>query len=105
MKVNVALTAALAVALSAGLPRVVRSESNDGAMERIAVQSSTIVSAGYAKDTRLLEIEFRSGAIYRYRQVPESVYAALSAARSKGRFFGTEIRGKFSYEKLKGAKR
>ena len=105
MKANVGLTIALAVVLAATCPRTVRSESNDGAIDRIAVQSSTMVSAGYAKDTRLLDIEFRSGAIYRYRQVPESVYAALSAARSKGRFFGTEIRGKFSCEKVRGAKR
>lgn len=105
MKVKVALMAALAVALPAGFPCVARSEPNDGAIERIAVQSSTIVSAGYSKETRLLDIEFRTGAIYRYRQVPESVYAAFSAARSKGRFFGTEIRGKFQYEKMKGGGR
>lgn len=105
MKANVATMIALAVALAAACPQVVRSESNDRAIERTAVQSSTMVSAGYAKETKLLEIEFRSGEIYRYRQVPESVFTALLAARSKGRFFATEIRGKFSYEKWKGAKR
>ena len=69
------------------------------------MESSSIASVGYGRASKLLEIEFRSGAIYRYREVPERVYTALFAARSKGRFFATEIRGKFPYEKLKGAKR
>lgn len=72
---------------------------------RIPFRSSTVVSAGFVRDSKILEIEFHSGAIYRYRNVPESVYAAFLAAQSKGRFFGGEIRGKFAFEKLKRPKK
>ena len=105
MKVNVAFWIALVAGLSAVPSRNLLSESDTGAIERLAVQSSTIASAGYAPKARLLEIEFRSGAIYRYRDVPETVFSAFSKAHSKGRYFGTDIRGKFPYEKLKKANR
>ena len=49
-------------------------------VQRAAVESSAIVSAGYGRTSRLLDIEFRSGAIYRYREVPESVFTAFSDA-------------------------
>ena len=73
-------------------------------IQRAAVESSSIASVGYGRASKLLEIEFRSGAIYRYREVPESVFTAFSAARSKGHFFGTQVRGKYTFEKLRGPK-
>ena len=102
MKVNVAMRVALGVVFVTVSPAV-RSATETEVIERVPVQSSTVVSVGYARRAKLLEIEFHSGAIYRYRAVPESVFAAFAMARSKGRFFGTEIRGKFTFEKLKGA--
>lgn len=72
---------------------------------RSAVQSSTIASAGYSRKSRILEIEFCSGSIYRYREVPQSVSAAFDAAQSKGKFFTAKIRGKFTYEKVRGPTR
>ena len=74
------------------------------AIQRAAVESSSIASVGYGRASKLLEIEFRSGAIYRYREVPESAFAAFSAARSKGHFFSAHVRGKYTYEKLRGPK-
>ena len=75
------------------------------AIQRAAVESSSIASAGYAPASRLLEIEFRSGAIYRYREVPESVFTAFTAARSKGHFFSTQVRGKYAFDKVRGPRR
>jgi len=51
----------------------------------------------------MLEIEFRSGAIYRYRGVPTDVYDGLLAAPSKGRFFQSRIRGKFIFERARAS--
>ena len=73
-------------------------------IQRAAVESSSIASVGYGRASKLLEIEFRSGAIYRYREVPENVFTAFSAARSKGHFFGTQVRGKYTFDKLRGPK-
>ena len=45
--------------------------------------------------TCLLELEFRSGALYRYLSVPADLYRDLLAADSKGRFFNRFIRDCF----------
>ena len=43
-------------------------------MERQYVSSSNIASIGYDPDNLVLEIEFLSGAVYQYYDVPQSVY-------------------------------
>jgi hypothetical protein len=53
----------------------------------------------YCPDEQLLELRFRSGALYRYAKVPPSVHGALLVAESKGRYFNEAIRGRFGYER------
>jgi len=67
---------------------------------RRPLESSSIASAGYDPATRVLEIEFRNGGLYRYRNVPREIFDALLGAASKGRFFAERIRGKFDYERV-----
>lgn len=69
-------------------------------MERIPVSSSSLRSVGYDADSWLLEVEFRSGAVYRYRGVPDWAVERLMAARSKGRHFEQRIRDRYPYERL-----
>lgn len=66
---------------------------------RIPVQSSLLASIGYSSDATL-EIEFRSGSIYRYFAVPNAVLAGLIAAESKGAYFNRNIRNHFRYQRL-----
>lgn len=75
--------------------------AQDGAIERKPVESSVLASVGYDAAKRLLEIEFHSGAIYRYLDVPEEIHRRLFAAESKGHFFGANIRNKFRSELVK----
>ena len=65
-------------------------------MDRTPVESSNIRSLGYDPDTRLLEVEFKSGTIYHYSGVPAETHRELMAAPSKGVYFGREI--KFHYD-------
>jgi len=65
-------------------------------MDRISIQSTTLRSAGYDPADHVMELEFCSGAIYRYYGVPEFIFRDLLAADSKGRFFGDVIRDRFS---------
>ena len=81
---------------------VVDSRAEGEGLRRLAVESTSIASASYGRASKLLEIEFHSGAVYRYREVPESVFTAFSAARSKGNFFATQIRGKYAFNKQRG---
>lgn len=68
-------------------------------MERVPVISSQLASVGYDPTAEILEIEFSTGAVYRYEAVPSSEYEALIAAESKGKQFNQAIRGKFKYER------
>ncbi len=69
-------------------------------MRRKPIDSSAIASIGYDPDREELEVEFTSGNVYRYFAVPEDVYEDLLRAPSKGRFFGSSIRGQ--YESARG---
>lgn len=61
--------------------------------ERLA--SNAIVSAGYDAATRELELEFRSGHVYRYEGVPASVHGWLLRTRNKGVFVRRMITGRY----------
>jgi len=65
-------------------------------MDRISLDSTTLRSAGYDPATHVMELEFCTGAIYRYYGVPEFIFCEFLAADSKGRFFGRVIRDRFS---------
>jgi hypothetical protein len=66
---------------------------------RTAVVSSLLSSMGYSIDTTL-ELEFRSGAIYRYFAVPHAVFRGRIAAESKGTYFNHHVRNRFRYQRL-----
>jgi hypothetical protein len=64
-------------------------------MTRTAVSSSTLKSVGYVPAARTLDIEFHSGSVRRYYEVPQSVYTNLMAADSLGRYYNTAIKGQY----------
>jgi hypothetical protein len=54
-------------------------------MRRVAIESTSIVSIGYDRKRRELEIEFReTGDVYRFFEVSAAEYADFIAAESKG---------------------
>jgi KTSC domain len=61
-------------------------------MQRQPVESTTMRSVGYDQTNQVLEIEFQSGAIYQYLDVPPAIHKELMDSESKGRFFNREIR-------------
>jgi hypothetical protein len=70
---------------------------------RVRVESSVIASIGYDEKTRALDIEFRTGATWRYLDVPPEIYHALLAAESKGRFYNANLKHRFRAKKLEPA--
>jgi hypothetical protein len=66
-------------------------------MEKQSLESSVVRAAGY---TYVLEIEFQSGRIYQYFDVPEGIYNAFLDSESKGKYFNAHIRGKFPYREI-----
>ncbi len=100
---------AVAMCVGFGLPRCAEAGRDDTAavvlaapIERRQVTSTSIAGVGYHAKLRVLEIEFHSGAIYRYVAVPPGVFEALMKADSKGRYFTQQIRNRFAYHRVGG---
>lgn len=69
-------------------------------MERKPVISSNINSIGYDEQSSILEVEFNSGRIYQYFNVPKVIYIALMSASSHGTYFNQNVRTSFSYKRI-----
>jgi hypothetical protein len=69
-------------------------------VQRTKLNSTSLKSAAYCHEDALLELEFRSGAIYRFRDVPEVDYQKLLGAESKGAHFNRHIRNRFLHTKI-----
>ena len=69
-------------------------------MVRVPVTSRSIASVGYDPDTKTLELEFVSGTVYQYFDVPQSIHDALMAADSKGAFVNALIKGYYRYTQI-----
>jgi hypothetical protein len=66
---------------------------------QVSVQSSLLASIAYSVHATL-DLQFRSGAFYRYFTVPHTVFEGLIAAESKGTYFNHNIRNRFPYTRL-----
>lgn len=69
-------------------------------MNRTSVSSSNLNSIGYDEESRILEIEFNTGSVYQYVDVPESIYEGLMNAESHGKYFDVNIK-KAGYQFVK----
>jgi hypothetical protein len=57
--------------------------------------SSCISSAGY--EAGYLTVEFETGEVYTYSEVPPQVYGAFKRSTSKGYYFNRAIRNNYSF--------
>lgn len=70
-------------------------------MNRTAVSSSNLRSVGYDASTKTLEVEFKDGSVYQYRDVAQSIYEGLMAAQSHGSYFDANIKkAGYRYSKI-----
>jgi hypothetical protein len=74
-------------------------------IKREAISSSALAAAGYSKRRHILEVEFVNGAVYRYLNVPPSVYRDLMSAVSKARYYDSNIKGNYTSFRLRAARR
>jgi len=66
---------------------------------RSPVDSSSIRSVGYDAGNRTLAVEFKSGSLYHYHEVPADTYDDLRQAESAGRFVNQHVKDKFTAER------
>lgn len=70
-------------------------------MNRQYVTSSHIVSIGYDPYNMILEVEFNTGAIYQYYDIPQSIYDGLMAAESHGTYLAAYVKkGGYRYAQV-----
>jgi hypothetical protein len=62
-----------------------------------------LAAAGHDLRAAVLELQFRTGAVYQYFLVPPRIYRDLLGATSKGSYFNQNIRGKYPYRRVQGA--
>jgi hypothetical protein len=64
------------------------------------VESSQIEAVAHNENINELYVKFKSGSIYSYSDVPESLYNELLTADSQGKFFIAHIKNDFKYTKI-----
>jgi hypothetical protein len=69
-------------------------------MDITAVASATLSTIGYDGIRNVLQLEFRSRAVYHYFGVPAAVHEALLDAPSKGGYFNQAIRGRYPFVRV-----
>ena len=67
---------------------------------RRSVNSSCVISMGYSPVECVLDIEFPTGVVYRYFDVPDHTYAELCDAVSKGAHFNRFIKHSFTFVRM-----
>ena len=71
-------------------------------MKRTQVSSTSLASVGYDPAKKILEIEFQSGRVYQYYDVPGEIHQELMAAESLGSYFNSQIRdGGYAYRRIR----
>ncbi len=68
-------------------------------MERTKVHSSAMSYIAYDPDSKTLVLEFTSGQVYTYYNVPGGKYLGLMISASKGDFFNRQIKDKYPFNK------
>lgn len=69
-------------------------------MRRYRIDSTAIRAVGYDGSSRTLELEFPSGAVYDYLDVPPEEVLGLLESDSIGRYFDEHIRGPYPYQRV-----
>jgi len=75
-----------------------------GSIQRKPVDSSNIASVGHSSFTKTLEVQFHSGSVYQYFQVPTKVYQEFKSADSLGKYLSKNIKGKFPFDRSSNKK-
>lgn len=70
-------------------------------MQLDPVKSSVVAAIGYDYRGRKLFVEYVSGNLYRYEDVPAGVYRDFMDARSKGEYLNDHILCQYEYEQIR----
>ncbi len=63
-------------------------------------ESSNIARFKYDNENMVLTVEFNKGGQYNYFDVPESTFASMRIASSKGQYLARNIKGRYRYARV-----
>lgn len=69
-------------------------------MQWVPLSSSNLSAVAYDDASSTLYIRFHHGGTYAYASVPRTLYDGLLAAGSKGQYFHTYIKDRFSFQRM-----
>lgn len=70
-------------------------------MHRRQLDSAVIAAIAFDAMTNTLEVEFRTGRVHRYLDVPKHVYWRFASAESSGSFFDEEVKDRFEEQRVR----
>ena len=70
-------------------------------MEWREMSSSAIARVAYDETSSTLNVEFESGTIYEYFDVPRNIYEELLSAESAGSYFAQNIRDVYRFDRTR----
>jgi len=70
-------------------------------MQRMSIVSSNIASIGYDATEQILEVEFKTGAVYAYSSLPREVYEGLINSVSHGKYFAARIKNVYVSSRIR----
>jgi len=70
-------------------------------IERKPVKSHTILTMGFDKLTKTLQVEFRNKAVYDYYDVPEFLYERSLTKNSINTYLNKAVYNKYKYKKVR----
>jgi hypothetical protein len=76
------------------------SESINGKMIDIIINSSNLKSASFNTESEDLTVVFNNGSIYEYEKVPWTKFTKFRLAESQGKYFNENIAKTHKYKKV-----
>lgn len=77
------------------------SESINGKVIEVVINSSNLKGASFNTETEDLTVTFNNGSIYVYNKVPWTKFTKFRVAESQGKYFNENIAKSYKYTKVK----
>ena len=78
------------------------SEQIIGKVINVEINSTNLKSASYNTENKTLTVSFKNGSIYEYYEFPWEIFTKFRMSDSQGKFFSSQINGKYKYKKIPG---
>jgi hypothetical protein len=76
------------------------SETVNGKMIDVIINSSNLKSASFNTESEDLTVTFNNGAIYEYNKVPWVKFTKFRLAESQGKYFNENIARSYKFKKI-----